>query len=220
MKIPALFFAALVGTFAPGTARAQADAGCSASAAWIIPTDVFSVNVYGTTRGTYGKALNDLFAPYGVTVSADPVDTLSLVDERNVYGGGAVDTSLVWNIIGQRPAGSAEMRDILLQIAGNNPANFTLTFDKPVGAIRFVRAGLIAGGTGITHPEWTATARDAGGNVVASAHENLIASYSAVPARIFDLVGSGPITSINFAGDNHAFAAFTNLTLQLVGWCR
>jgi len=222
MQNPSSFLAAavLAASLLPAAARADTVCASSGQHTWIVPNSVFSTNVFGTTRGTYGASLAALFAPYGVSVAADPVDTLSLVDERNVYGGGAVDTSLIWNLLGTRPADAPEMRDLLLQSAGNRPANFTLTFAQPVSGIRFVRAGLIAGVTGITHPEWTATARDAAGNVVATQHENLIASYSAVPARMFDLGGSAPIASVTFAGDNHAFAAFTNLALQLIAWCR
>ncbi|HTX55636.1 MAG TPA: hypothetical protein VMD47_00895 [Candidatus Acidoferrales bacterium] len=221
MQKPSSFLVAVVfaALLIPASARADTVCATSGQHTWIIPNAVFSSNVYGTTRGTYGAALAALFAPYGVSIAADPADTLSLVDERNVYGGGAVDTSLIWNLLGGRPTDAPEMRDLLLQSAGNRPANFTLIFAQPVSGIRFVRAGLIAGGTGITHPEWTATARDAAGNVVATQHENLIASYSAVPARIFDLGGSARISSITFAGDNHAFAAFTNLVLQLIAWC-
>jgi len=222
MQKPSSFLVAVAFAALLFPAVADADSVCTTSGphAWIVPDGVFSTNVYGTTRGTYGPALAALFAPYGVSIAADPVDTLSLVDERNVYSGGAVDTSFIWNLLGGRQPGAPEMRDLLIQSAGNHPANFTLTFAQPVSGIRFARAGLIAGVTGVTHPEWTATARDASGNVVATQHENLIASYSAVPARMFDLDGSAPISSLNFAGDNHGYAAFTNLVLQLVAWCR
>jgi hypothetical protein len=222
MQKPSSFLvaAAFAVSLLPAAARADVVCATSGPHAWITPNTVFSTNVYGTTRGTYGAALAALFAPYGVSIAADPVDTLSLVDERNVYGGGAVDTSLIWNLLGGRPPDAPEMRDLLLQSAGNHPANFTLTFAQPVSGIRFVRAGLIAGATGVTHPEWVATARDGAGNVVATQHENLIASYSAVPARMFDLGGSAPIASLNFAGNNHGYAAFTNLVLQLIAWCR
>ncbi len=196
---------------------------CSTSGAhaWIVPDKVFSVNAYPSgVSGIRGADLDALFAPYGVTISADPPDTIMLVDERNVYGGGAADPSLIWNLLGHRPAGAATMYDMLLQSAGNHPANFTLRFAEPVQAVRFVRAGLIAGRTGITHPEWTANAYDATGNIVARQHEDLIASYAPVPARMFDLKGTAPISSVSFYGDNHAFAAFTNLVIQLIAWCR
>ncbi|HET6275004.1 MAG TPA: hypothetical protein VFE16_03595 [Candidatus Cybelea sp.] len=155
-----------------------------------------------------------------MAVSSDPPGTVSVTDDRDIYGGAVVDDATTWRMFGVAPSTSSVWHNVLSQSAGNRPASFTLTFAQPVLAVRFLRAALIAGPTGVTHPEWTATAVGSEGNVIARVHENQIASYSPVPPRSYDLIGSEPITSVTFAGDNHAFAAFTNLVLQLIGWCR
>lgn len=391
----AFLAAALPTTASSDPSVSQSDGACAVSGehAWIVPWEVFNANVYVLARGTSGADLDSLFAPYGVSISSDPSDTIALVDIRKVYNGNAIaqtrhaltinsrsshpnsdgysylqlgdaEASLALNtaaiddyqhaisffrsvepipdvsaealalsrlgavteaeaedgkasyadalafvtradaLLGHAlpqtlatralieeklgntaqaqsayeavvdAAGSAASpkshdladhvqktdydvavanalaaaqletaqgvpqqrvlaavagtsltwsplagNDLLLQSAGNRPASFTLHFSEPVRAIRFVRAGLIAGQAGITHPEWMVIAYDAHGKIIERAHENLIASYAPVPARVFDLNGTAPISSLTFYGNNHGFAAFTNLAVQLIAWC-
>ena len=188
---------------------------------WVVPDALFGANALGRPKYYGNKRVNALFARYAVTLTSDPPDTVNLVDDRNVYGApGTVDNSLAWAAMGLKPTGASLWHNVIVQGGGNKRVSFTLVFSTPVKRVRFIRAGLIAGGQGVTHPEWSAFGKDARGRVVAKVHEALIATYSGVPARAFELAGDAPITSVTFAGNNHAFAAFSNVVVQLIGWCR
>jgi hypothetical protein len=212
-------FTALTGTSAVArTTRCT----LSGSQAWIVPDAIFTADAFGHPKRYQGKALQKLFARYGVLLSADPsVTSVTIMDDRDVYGApGTVDNALAWTALGFSPSGAALWHNVIVQSNGNHPASFTLTFVHPVKVIRFIRSGLIAGGQGVSHPEWSAIARTERGRVVATVHELPIAAFSGVPPRSFELTASTPIASVTFAGDNHGFAAFSNLVLQLIGWCR
>jgi hypothetical protein len=220
-SIALLIASFLAGLGAPQRAPAQANpCALRGPHAWIVPDDVFTANALGDQNRYKGAALARLFARSGVTVRSDPADTLAVADDRDVYGGAAVDTALVWQAFGIESAGSPYFHDLLVQSSGQAPVSFTLTFDRPVRLVRFVRAGLLGGLSGITHPYWSATAVDSTGKTVATVREDMIMSYSAVPPQSFDLTGRSPIAAITFTGNNEHFAAFSNLVMQLIGWCR
>ena len=69
------------------------------------------------------------------------------------------------------------------------PVSYTLGFPKPVRQVWLLRCALLAAtGSGVTGPVWTATALDAAGKVIASGGENLLRSYSSIPAKWVRLV--------------------------------
>jgi hypothetical protein len=204
------------------TASAESASRCSLQGphAWIVPDAVFTASTRGSQGSFRGARLARLFAQSGVRVTSD-LGTLSIQDDRDVYGGAAVDSSLTWQQFGIGESGAPYFHDLLVESGGEDGlARYTLTFDRPVRMVRVVRAGLIAGVSGITHPAWTATAVDANGDAVARTGEELIASYSPVPPQSFDLMGSAPIKAVTVTGNNYKFAAFSNVVVQLIGWCR
>jgi hypothetical protein len=217
------FVAASIGA---GSSAGAAATVCTSSGptAWIVPVAVFTASAYGNQQRIGGATLARLFAQYGVTFSSEPPDTVFVNDDRDIYGGnyhgGAVVVNMAtWRLFRIDARDASFWHNVLVQSNGNNTASFTLSFAHPVRMIRFIRAGLLAGGTGVTQAEWTAVAADSAGSTVATAHEDRIASYSSVPPKSFDLIGSSPIASVTFYGDNRAAAGFTNLVLQLIGWC-
>lgn len=182
---------------------------------WIVPDAVFAANALGNPTRFQGPGVASLFASVGVMVSSDPPNSVLVADDRDL----AVDDATTWRMFGVPPSSSSVWHDVLTQ-SGGHPVSFTLTFAQPVLAIRFVRAALITGPSGITHPGWEATAVDARGGVLASVQEAPIASYSGVPPRDYDLIGTAPISAVTFYGDNQGWMGFTNLVVQLIGWCR
>ena len=108
--------------------------------------------------------------------------------------------------------------NILSQVGSNDPVTFTLVFGRPdtafpLSSVSFTRAMLLAGPSGITHPEWSAHALDASGTELSFVGEGLIASFSNVPAQTFTLSGPG-IRSVRFDSDNHHFAAFSAVQID------
>jgi hypothetical protein len=202
----------------PRTALAAPATICTDSGphAWIFPEALFAADAYTNPLGISGDDVARLFAESGVTVS-NTIHDVVLQDDRRVFW---VDDAVTWKMFGLTPSGESYWHNLLDQSGGGTPAQYTLTFDRPVRMIRFIRAALLAGSSGITHPEWTAIARDASGATVASASEPLIMSYSAVPPRGFDLTGDTSITSVTFYGNDQNFAGFSNVAIQLIGWCR
>src|SRR5206468_2269636 len=85
----------------------------------------------------------------------------------------------------------------------------------------FTRPKLLTGPSGITFPQWSAHALDGAGNEIAVVGENLISSFSDVPAQTFHLAGTG-IRQLRIDSNNFHFAAFSallldDLTLTVVG---
>ena len=136
----------------------------------------------------------------GITLSAVTAGTaIDVVNNQSVYGGAAAS-----------PSSSPNM---LMQINVNAPVSYTLNFATPLTSLGFTRPMLLAGPSGITHPQWSAHAFDASGQEVASASEGLIASYSNVPASTFTLTGDG-ITSVRFDSNGYNFTAFSAVLID------
>src|SRR5205814_1572135 len=99
--------------------------------------------------------------------------------------------------------------NLLTQTGSNDPVSFTLNFATPLNSFGFTRPQLIAGPSGITHPEWSVHAFNSLGQEVSTntqpVGEALISSFSNVPARSFTIQGPG-ITSVRFDSNNHHFA--------------
>lgn len=139
-------------------------------------------------------------AGFGISVhDVTAGSTVQIVDDANMYGGDAMNP--------------ASPPNFLTQGGSNDPVSFTLTFPWPLVFVGFTRCALVAGPSGIVHPQWSAQALDAAGNVIDSVGEGQIASYSDVPAQAFTLDGPG-ITAVRIDSDNQHWAAFSAVLLD------
>lgn len=110
--------------------------------------------------------------------------------------------------------------NVLTQIGSNKPVSFTLRLPEAASEVRFTRPALLAGPTGVTFPEWRASALDAQGRVLAQAGEPLgmgEAYYTNVPAKTFTLKGA-QITAVRFDSKNYEFAGFSAIVIDDLGW--
>lgn len=89
---------------------------------------------------------------------------------------------------------------------GQIPNTFTLNFPVPLSGLSFTRPQLLTGPSGVTHPQWTATALNSVDVAVVSVGQDLIASFVDVPAQTFTLGGTG-IEKLRFDSNNFAFAS-------------
>lgn len=144
-----LVICALVGT---QTLTAAADAGCPGG--WVVPVAMLTAHASGYKNGIGDPRLADLFRPYGVTLTSVPAHSVALYDATTVYGNDAIDIAAA-----ERAVGIADpaFRNVLIQ-SGGNPVSYTQRFERLIHAFAFERSGLIAGPTGVSHPDWTATA--------------------------------------------------------------
>jgi hypothetical protein len=116
-------------------------------------------------------------APYlerfGVAIRATSPDNAVVLIMNNValYRGRAVDPASWQNILTQ------------LVDPGTAPISYTLAFERPVKAMKLLRAALWAATeSGVTHPAWSASALNANGRELVATGEPLIGSYDTVPA--------------------------------------
>ena len=121
-------------------------------------------------------------APYlrqhGIRLADFEPDSTAVVIKGNsgYYRGRAVETSSSDNFLTQESAPTVA------------PVSFLLAFDEPVRQVWLLRCKLWAQSiSGVTGPAWTATARNASGDSVASGGEALLRSCSGPPA----LAGNG-----------------------------
>jgi hypothetical protein len=131
-----------------------------------------------------GVATQTYLARYGITVSKlYPADSVVVIRScMSYYGGKMIDCKQTKNVLSQQNPTDAA------------PITFNLVFDKPIRALRITRAPLWAATpSGVTHPTWTAFALDANGQVIGLQHEPLLRSFSAVPAKVFNLNGDGKL---------------------------
>jgi hypothetical protein len=153
---------------------------------------------------------------YGISVAdLDPTNSeIVLVNNRGLYGGGAVVPTVSQNF--------------LTQISTENQrASFTLQLDEPVDEIRFVRPQLFRDTkSGVTHPAWTATALAANGQQLSSVSEGLLRSLDEMPgdtsARTYTLrtPNFDRIAAVRFESDprlnGRPFAAFSTLLIEQI----
>jgi hypothetical protein len=159
-----------------------------------------AINALSHPEGVDGATLDSYLSDFGITLSNVTSGTqLKVYDDRNVYSGQAVIAPSAHNL--------------LTQAGSNDPVSFTLNFDAPLDSFGFTRPYLIAGPSGITHPQWDAYAFDSQGNQVDHAGEALLASYSDIPAATYTLHGPG-ITAVRFDSNNYHFAAFSAVLLD------
>jgi hypothetical protein len=111
--------------------------------------------------------------------------------------------------------------NVLTQVGTKQlPASFMLTFPKPLARISITRTALFATtGSGVTHPAWTATARDARGHVLGTIGEPLLAEHCDVPAQTYTLSARDtPIVAVQFDSDlrrhGKPFAGFQAVLIE------
>jgi len=140
---------------------------------------------------------------FGITLTNVTDKTRVVVEDlRRTYEGGAIR--------------AASGSNALAHVGSNDPVSFTMNFKTHLQMVQFTRPQLMAGETGITFPEWEATALDANGRQLDSVGEPLgsgPAYYSNVPAKTFSLKGAG-IRSVRFNSNNHQFAAFNAIIID------
>jgi hypothetical protein len=150
---------------------------------------------------THGRVVASIYmAKQGISISNVTPGTIVVIENtKNIYDGRAM-------VADSSP-------NVLTQINSNDPVSFTLNFPSPLTEVRFTRPFLLAGPTGITFPEWKATAIDEGGREIDEAGEPPRGYYSNEPARSFVLKGPG-IKSLRFDSKNHHFAAFSAVVID------
>lgn len=161
---------------------------------YAVPETTLSFDAVDASAGNVNAA--DYLAAFGITVTTSPGTSLVIMDTA---GGTAATPSSGPNL--------------LTQVGSNDPVSYCLQFASPVEYVAFTRPALIAGPSGITHPEWSAQALSGTGSVIATVGESLIASFSNVPAQRFTLTG-GQIAKVCIASNNMHFAAFSALLLD------
>jgi len=149
---------------------------------------------------------------FGVSIQATQPDSsvLLIVNNKGIYRGQAVD--------------AIKAQNYLTQIADPPaaPLVFSLTFTQPLRGIRLLRAPLWpATKSGVTHPTWRSSALNEVAGTVASVAEELIASYTPVPERWFELMApqGSPITMLRISSDfrddrGRPFAGFQGVLIQ------
>lgn len=152
--------------------------------------------------GVQGQPVVDYFAAANVQVTGDD---LVIFDVREFTDHGVEFTvpASRFNFLG----------------GSNSPQNNLWTFTTPMTEVSFVRNGLITTGPGgTTHPEWSAVARDAMGEILDSVGESLIATFGNEPPTTFTLSGltKRPIHSIEWHSDHHNFAGYGAVILDNV----
>ena len=83
-----------------------------------------------TGGAVYGPALDEYLAGYGIYISNATTATISVYDDRNLYG-----------------RCNASSRNVLTQGGSNDPISFQLNFSSPIENFGFTRPYLIAGPT-------------------------------------------------------------------------
>jgi hypothetical protein len=84
------------------------------------------------------------------------------------------------------------------------PISYTLRFARAVKEVRLLRAALWAAtSSGVTHPAWTASAIDAGGNALARGGEALLGSYNTIAPNWVTLASRDgrPIHGVTITSD-------------------
>jgi choice-of-anchor C domain-containing protein len=163
--------------------------------------NVINFDSLPTASGAVGGALlSNYLAGFGVKV-----DNLTLGTRVEAVNGN--------NLSGNAVAVPSSPPNLFTQVGLNQPITFTLELGAPVDSFSFTRVALTVGQAGISHPAWSAHAFNAAGAEVESVSEPLIFSFADVPARTFQLTGSG-ITHVRFDSDSEQIAAFSAVLLD------
>jgi hypothetical protein len=144
---------------------------------------------------------NDYLEQFGISITDKTRGTKVIIaDLRREYEGQGIKAT--------------SGNNALAHVGSNDPVSFTLTLKVPLKALSFTRPPLIAGPTGVTFPEWKATAFDSNGRQIGNpVGEPLGGYYSDTPAKPFTLKGPG-IRAVRFDSNNHQFAAFNAVIID------
>jgi hypothetical protein len=141
---------------------------------------------------------------FKITISdVTPGTQVFIVSANKLYGGRVLQPSSANNVLTQ----------------GNSidPVEFTLNLPEPMLSVSFIRPKLLAGGNGITFPEWRAEALDGQHKPLGEAVGEPLGMgeiyFHDVPAKTFTLKGPG-IKAVRFWSNNHNFAAFSAVILD------
>ena len=169
------------------------------------PVKINFDNILANPTPVVGDALAAYFVNnnYGISVlSQSSPNSVGIVDARCEYGGCAVNAAVI----------ASSPPNIFTQFDGtaSGTNSYTLGFSSPLTSFSFTRVELVAGGNGITHPQWTAQAFNAGGQLIAGVGEGLIASFTNVPPASYTLgpVAGQTISAVTISGNAFNFAAF------------
>jgi hypothetical protein len=147
-----------------------------------------------------GAALSNYLAQFGVTIGNVTVGTrLEAINGNNLTATASAEPSSPPNLF--------------TQVGLNQPVTFTLNFASPQQMVSLTRVALMAGSSGVAHPQWTANFFDASGNILGSVGESLLISATNVPARAFQFSANG-ISSVQFNSDSRRKANFSAVLLD------
>lgn len=166
------------------------------------PVDELDVDQVETTNAEVkGAKLAAFFEQFGIGVTDVTPETEVCIDRpARLYEGRAVVAVSLPNVLYQTGGGA-------------RPCSYTLRFRTPIDGLQFTRARLLAGPSGIIHPQWTITAHDASGRELGRASEEMIRSFVDVPAASFRITGPG-IASLRIASDGGGIAAFSGVVID------
>ena len=136
------------------------------------------------------------------------------VNNKGVYEGRSIEPTVSDNFLTQIDT-------------GNVPAEFTLTFSRPLKSFTFLLPKVFpASSSGITFPAWQATALSARGEVLATTSQGLLRHLPQmgdnVPSRTYKLTAPAfdGIAAVRFASDPNLngkpFAAFSTLLIEQI----
>ena len=116
-----------------------------------------------------GAGLSSYLALFGVKATNVTANTSLAAFNDQVFLGGGVVTNAPGD------------GNFLAQTGASGPVSYTLLF-APCASVSWVRDGLLAGTTGASLPGWRAHIFDAEGNVLGSAGESALGSFTNLPA--------------------------------------
>ncbi|MGA2541554.1 MAG: Ig-like domain-containing protein, partial [Verrucomicrobiota bacterium] len=155
-----------------------------------------------------GTTLSNYLAGFGVkATNVTPGTSLVAANDGVFLGGDVVQASSGVNFLAQTGA--------------NGAVSYTLLFAQPYASVSWVRTELLAGSTGASLPAWQAHIFDSQGNVLGSAGENALGSFTNVPEAHFTLLGQDAmhnlatnIVAIRFDGNNQGASSLSTLPLD------
>jgi len=155
-----------------------------------------------------GTALSNYLAGFGVkATNVTPGTSLVAANDGVFLGGTVVQASSGVNFLAQTGA--------------NGAVSYTLLFAQPCASVSWVRTALLAGSTGASLPGWQAHIFDSQGNLLGSAGENALGSFTNVPEAHFTLLGQDAmhnlatnIVAIRFDGNNQGASSLSTLPLD------
>ena len=157
-----------------------------------------------SSGGVSGTALDSYFDGYGISLTnvIQPLNTV-VVNSNN---------------ISQSSLASSGQNFMEQASGGYTWREYTLTFDADLDSFAFTRVPYYgATSSGIIYAEWSATAKDANGNVLGVFGEGVNGAYNPitnpVPAQTFSF-DMGNIASVTFFGDHKGYAGTASAAID------